>query len=229
MACDGIYQIQLGSLDLKSSGKVLKAESYATLLDASVLLASAKAKCVEILQNANAAAAGIIAAAQKQANEIVGTVKQAKKEEEKRGYDAGVAAGKQEISNVMMDFVTKSANSFSKLEKDVTEVVASALRKIIGKIDKTELIVSVVKTSLQKIKTQKHAKLKVAPAEAPLLRDRLTEITSGNSHVLQFLEITSDVHLPLGSCVIETELGVVDASVAVQLESIENAFAKIKS
>jgi hypothetical protein len=52
-----------------------------------------------------------------------------------------------------MTFISKSANSFSRLEKDGVEVVKSALRKMIGKIDKTELIASLVKHSLQKIKT----------------------------------------------------------------------------
>ncbi|MDR1595568.1 MAG: type III secretion system stator protein SctL [Puniceicoccales bacterium] len=228
MACDGIYQIQTESLDLQRSGRVLKAESYATMLHASILLTSIKAKCEKLLQKAEAEAAKIIASAKEQSDEIIGKAQQAKKDEEKRGYDVGVNAGKQKIANEMMDFVTKSANSFSKLEKDVAAVVSTAVRKILGKIEKNELIVSVVKNSLQKIKMQKQAKLKVAPAEAQLLRDRIMEIAEGNA-VLQFLEVAADARLQPGSCVIETELGVIDASVSVQLESIENALSKVRS
>ncbi|MDR1433184.1 MAG: HrpE/YscL family type III secretion apparatus protein [Puniceicoccales bacterium] len=224
----GIYQIQIDHVDLKQFGKVLKSKSYATLLDGRAVLSSAKSKCDEILLEASRRRDEIISAANRKAKEIEEEAVQSKKREEKRGYNDGVASGKHEISNVMMDFVTKSANSFSKLEKDVTEVVKMALRKIIGKIDKTELIVNVVKNSLQKIKLQKQATLKVAPSEAQILRDRIAEITEGNP-VLQFLEVLADAHLQPGSCVIETELGVIDASVNVQLESIESALLKVKS
>ena len=128
----------------------------------------------------------------------------------------------------MMDFVVKSANSFKKLEADVTEVVKVALRKIIGKLDKTELIINVVKNSLQKIKLQKQATLKVAPAEVAMLRDNMAEITK-DTPTLEFLDIQADAHLKPGSCVLETELGVIDASIEVQLSAIENALAKVGS
>jgi type III secretion protein L len=217
----------LRSFDLKQAGKVLKAKSYAALLNSKDLLSSTKVTCETILQEAQKKSDDVIDAADKKANTIVEEAKKTKQEEEKRGYTDGLAAGKQEISNVMMDFVTKSANSFSQLEKDVTEVVKVALRKIIGKIDKTELIVSIVKNSLQKIKLQKHATLKVAPSEAQLLRDRITEITQ-DTPILEHLEILSDAHLQPGSCLLETELGIIDASISVQLESMENALSKVR-
>jgi hypothetical protein len=52
----------------------------------------------------------------------------------------------------MMSFVSKGANSFSKLDENVVEVVKSALRNIIRKIDKSKLIVSIVKQLLQKLR-----------------------------------------------------------------------------
>jgi type III secretion protein L len=207
---------------------VLKANLYSTFLGGQTVLASTKTICESIAQEAKKKSKDIVEAAGSKANDIIEEAKKTKKEEEKRGYEDGLAAGKQEIANVMMDFVTKSANSFAKLEQDVTEVVKVALRKIIGKIDKTELIVSIVKNSLQKIRLQKQATLKVAPSEAQILRDRITEITQG-APILEHLEVLSDAHLQPGSCLLETELGVIDASISVQLESIENALSKGKT
>ena len=71
---------------------------------------------------------------------------------------------------------------------------------------------------------QKHATIKVAPSEAPILRDRIAELTK-DSPMLEFLDICSDAHLSSGSCIIETELGVIDASVPVQLEAIQSALS----
>jgi type III secretion protein L len=95
------------------------------------------------------------------------------------------------------------------------------------KIDKADLITSVVKNSLQKIKAQKQATLKVSPFEVKMLRDRISEITN-ESPVLEFLDICADAHLEPGSCILETELGIIDASVSVQLEAIETALTKIR-
>ncbi|MDR1457770.1 MAG: HrpE/YscL family type III secretion apparatus protein [Puniceicoccales bacterium] len=228
MGIANIYEISIGSFDLKQSGKILKAKSYANFTAGKSVLTTTKKKCDEIFQEANQKSNQIIRDAETKANEIIEQAKQTKKQEEERGYAEGFENGKQQISNEMMSFVSKSASSFSRLEGDVVEVVKSALRKIIGKIDKTELIVSVVRNSLQKIKTQKQATLKVAPGEAQVLRDKVQDLTK-DTPVLEFLDICADTHLQPGSCILETELGVIDASIPVQLTAIENALSKAKS
>ncbi|MDR3144156.1 MAG: HrpE/YscL family type III secretion apparatus protein [Puniceicoccales bacterium] len=228
MAQADIYEIQIGGFDIGHAGKVLKAKSYAALTEGHEMLSSVRAKCDEILDEARKKSSDIVAAANAQAHGIIEEAKKEKEEEKKRGYSDGLETGKQEVSNVMMDFVTKSANSFAKLENDVTEVVKIALRKIIGKIDKTELLVSVVKNSLQKIKLQKQATLKVSPSEAQLLRDRVDELTK-DTPLLEFLDICTDAHLKPGACILETELGVIDASISVQIEAIEGALSKARS
>ncbi|MDR0742229.1 MAG: HrpE/YscL family type III secretion apparatus protein [Puniceicoccales bacterium] len=206
----------------------MKAESYAKFIAGKDILATTKKKCDEILQEASCKRDQIIREAEIKASEIIEQAKQTKKQEEERGYSEGFERGKQQISKEMMSFVSKSASSFSRLEGDVVEVVKSALRKIIGKIDKTELIVSVVRNSLQKIKTQKQATLKVAPMEAQILRDKVQDLTK-DTPVLEFLDIYADTHLQPGSCILETELGVIDASIPVQLAAIENALSKARS
>lgn len=223
-----IYEINLNGFDIATGGKVLKASSYATFAKCKDIIFSVKEKCDILLQEAQKKCDDIIHQAHEQAVKIQFDADVSKKEQEKRGYEEGMEQGKQEIANTMMDFVTKSSSSFSKLESDVTDVVKMALRKIIGKIDKQELIVSVVKNSLQKIKMQKHATLKVAPVDAPLLRDKITELTQ-DTPMIEFLDVCADAHLQQGSCILETELGVIDASIPVQLEAIENALINAKS
>ncbi len=223
-----IYEINLNGFDVATGGKVLKASSYATFNNCREMISSVKGKCDALVQEAQKESDNIIHRAHEQAAKILEDANVSKKEQEKRGYEDGMEQGKQEIANTMMDFVTKSSSSFSKLESDVTDVVKMALRKIIGKIDKQELIVSVVKNSLQKIKMQKHATLKVAPVDAPLLRDKITELTQ-DTPMIEFLDVCADAHLEQGACILETELGVVDASIPVQLEAIENALVNVKS
>ena len=219
-----IYKIKLGDFDIKHCNKVLKAKDYISVVDSLDVLSSTKSECSKILRKANEDRDKIIADANDEAKKIGEQANISKQNEEKKGYEEGLERGKQEIANTMMDFVAKSSASFSKLEKDITGVVKSSVSKIVGKIDKDELIVNVVKNSLQRIKMQKHATIKVAPSEAPILRDRIAELTK-DSPMLEFLDICSDAHLSSGSCIIETELGVIDASVPVQLEAIQSALS----
>ena len=223
-----IIEINSNELAFKLVGKVLKSESYFVISNCRNILQTTENKCKNMVSAAQSQSNQIIDKANQQASSIQKEAEKKKEEETKKGYDDGYNQGKKDISDVMMEFVTKSANSFSKLESDVTEVIKIALRKIIGKIDKTELILLVVKNALQRIKTQKQATLKVCPEEAPMLRDRINELTK-DTPVIEFLDIFADAHLKPGDCILETELGIIDASVNVQLESVENALTKIKS
>jgi type III secretion protein L len=76
------------------------------------------------------------------------------------------------------------------------------------------------------VRSQKQAVLKVSPSEARFLRDRVCELTKETPGI-EFLEIVSDAHLEPGSCLLETDLGVVDASVAVQIAAVEKSLGRV--
>ena len=116
-----IYEINLNGFDVATGGKVLKASSYATFNNCRKMISSVKEKCDAIIQEAQNESDDIIHRAHEQAAKIQEAANVSKKEQEERGYEEGMEQGKQEIANTMMDFVTKSSSSFSKLESDVTK------------------------------------------------------------------------------------------------------------
>ncbi|MDR1255414.1 MAG: HrpE/YscL family type III secretion apparatus protein [Puniceicoccales bacterium] len=221
-----MLKIKLERFDAASVGKVLKRNEYATIVSAKKLIADAKVERDSIVKKAQSERDAIILDAEKKAEKIVNDAKATYESEKKRGYEDGMSSGKVEMADQLMELATKSADSFTKLEKDVIDVVARAIKKILGDVDKNELITSVVKNALKMVKSQKQAVLKVSPTEASFLRDRVDELTKDTPSI-EFLDIVSDNHLPQGSCLLETDLGVVDASVAVQIAAIEKSLGRM--
>ncbi len=219
-----MLKIKLNQFDI-ATGKILKSRDYATILSAKDIISSAQLERDEILKTANEKSDKIINDAKGEAEKIIAEAKESYEQEKKRGYNDGVADGKTEMADQLMALATKSAESFTKLEKDVTEVVVRAIKKILGDIDKHELISNVVKNSLKMIKSQKQAVLKVSPAEAAFLREQVSDLIKDTPSI-EFLDIVSDAHLSPGSCLLETDLGVIDASVDVQIAAIEKSLGK---
>ncbi|MDR0595190.1 MAG: HrpE/YscL family type III secretion apparatus protein [Puniceicoccales bacterium] len=221
-----MLELKLRKFDAVPAGKVLKWSEYASIVSAKKLLSDAKAEGVDIIKQAHAERDVIVLAAKDEAEKIVEKAKKTYESEKKRGYNDGITSGKEEMADQMMELATKSADSIAKLEKDVIDIVARAIKKILGDVNKNELIASVVKNALKMVKTQKQAVLKVCPSEVSFLRDRVDELTKDTPSI-EFLDIVSDAHLSPGSCLLETDLGVVDASVSVQIAAIEKSLGRM--
>lgn len=190
-------------LQLLPDQKVIKAADFSAFLEAEKLLSLAKEH-----------AAGMLVKA-----------KQDYEAEKKRGYDDGLAEGKEKIAEQMIETVSEAVNYFGGLEQKVAEIVTGALKRILGELDSNELILRVVNNALEVARTQKQVTLRVAPSQADFLREKLNEILA-NFPSINFIDITPDPRLKQGGCILETEMGFVDASVDVQLEAIRKSLLK---
>ncbi|MDR2721045.1 MAG: hypothetical protein LBB15_02030, partial [Puniceicoccales bacterium] len=122
-----MLEIRLDKFDALHVGKVLKWRKYSVLASAKQLIADAKIERDSIIKRAQDESAKIIAAANGEAKKIIDEAKVTYESEKKRGYDDGIANGKEEMADQLMELATKSADSFTKLEKDVIDVVARAI------------------------------------------------------------------------------------------------------
>lgn len=181
--------------------RILKAEEYGLLLEANALLAAAREKA---------------AATEKAAEEAY----ERKKEE---GYREGLEQGKLEHAEKMMETILSSVEFIEGIEDTLVSVVNQAIRKIIGEMDDKDRIVRIVRTALNSVRGQQKVTVRVAPADEEIVAQALAAMTAGSSGSA-FLTIVADARLPRDSCILESELGVVDASLETQLKALENAF-----
>lgn len=193
---------------LKDSGamlppgqKILRAADHTALVEANVLLSRARADADEMLAHAR---------------EIYTSEKQ-------RGYAEGLVQGKSEMAESMMHSIISSVDYLEKMEGMMVDVVMSALQKILDGIDHGELAVGLVRKALGYVRGQKKVILRISPDDLEAVQAALKDILQDKKDI-GILEITPDVRFERGACLLESELGLIDASLDVQIESIRAAF-----
>ena len=71
--------------------------------------------------------------------------------------------------------------------------------------------------------------IRVCPADEPAVREALAAMIASAPGGVSFLDVSADPRMKPGDCILESELGVVDAGLETQLRALENALAgKIK-
>ncbi|MDR3317319.1 MAG: HrpE/YscL family type III secretion apparatus protein [Puniceicoccales bacterium] len=192
---------------------------------ANEVIDSANQNAAQIIDEANAKSKAILDEALHKRTQIFEEAKKYYEGEAKRGYDDGYATGKAELSQKLAELTVKNKENICYLESSVVGLVLKVLQRVIGDFDKKELIVSIVRQALKMVKNQQDAVLKVSPQDSQAVRDHLQEILSDG--VVDYLEVIADSRLNPGTCILETDVGVIDASLDIQLEAITNAFKKI--
>ncbi|MDR1613536.1 MAG: HrpE/YscL family type III secretion apparatus protein [Planctomycetota bacterium] len=182
---------------------LLKAGDYAVMAEADAVLAQASARAEEIVVRAEADAGA----------------------ERRRGYEAGVAEGKAEVAERMFETMAASVEHLSAMESTLVDLVMRSLRTVLGTFDREELAVETVRHALRLVRDEKRVLLRVAAADADYVAKRLDEIVKRYPGMGR-VDLVPDASLASGGCVMETEIGVIDASLERQLTMIENSFRR---
>ena len=173
-----------------------------------------------------AQAEDVIAAAEVEAAQIREEAKAAYAAEKQRGYDDGIAEGKAEILMQKLNLLDESVRYMESIELKVSEIVMKALRKCVAEIGDTELVIQIVKKAMQAVvRNQRQITVKVNPAMVSVVKGRLQEILA-EFPSLSYINVAEDAHLAAAACVVETEAGLVEASVEGQLAAIEKSIRK---
>ncbi len=167
----------------------------------------------------------IIENAQKKAEKIISDAKVAYENEKKLGHEEGVEIGKQKMMDHMMEYVSKTVEGYESFEEKVLQIIMQALVQILGKIDDKELIMGVVKQVVATVRTQKEIILKIAPSQRDYVQSQIDSVLKLYPSI-SFIDVIADPRLKEGDCIAETDVGVVDGRLEMQLESIRKSFNK---
>ena len=171
-------------------------------------------------------AAEIVAAAEAEAARIHNDAKVAFETEKKRGYEKGLADGKTEIAMQKLDQVDQSVSFMESVEAKMADIVMKALKSFVVEIGDREMVVQIVRKTMNAvIRTQRQVTLKVAPELVETVRARVAEFRTAYPTVETF-DVVEDPRLKGPACILETEAGVADASVDIQLAAIEKSLKR---
>jgi len=112
------------------------------------------------------------------------------------------------------------------IEADALELALALAGKILaGALDaRPELVVEVVQGALRRMVERRRITVLVNPADLALVRDAMGQITSQGSGV-ELCEVISEERVGVGSAIVRTVEGEVDAGVQTQLERAREVVA----
>jgi type III secretion protein L len=186
--------------EVLSEGPLLRAAEFAAVVDVEAMLVRAREEAARILEEAKAEHA----------------------RQREQGYRDGVEQGKAEMAEKLVATMGQSALYFAKVEQALVDVVLKAVARVIGEVDDRERVERIVRKALELLRSQSQVRVKVPPAQSEWLQSRVETLLQSFPRI-QFLEVEADARLPGDGCVLETELGVIDATVQTQLRAIEKA------
>jgi type III secretion protein L len=135
------------------------------------------------------------------------------------GIAQGAEESRKQLSEQMLKASSDTLAQLAKVEKDLLDVVVNAVRKIINDYDDDKLALAMVRNGLKLVCKSQRVIVRVNPKKI----DKLMQGLAGLNHNIDFLEIMPDENLADTDCVLESDIGIVRASLEEQLQHIENS------
>ncbi|MTI14158.1 HrpE/YscL family type III secretion apparatus protein [Sansalvadorimonas verongulae] len=168
----------------------------------------------------------LIDKARERAAQIEAEARQAYQQEKQRGYQDGLLQSRMEQSEQMLKMVDRSINYLSDVEASLADILMTAVKKIIDDYDNRALTVGLIKSGLQHVRNERQVSVRVPPAHFSYVKEKIAEILSGYKGI-GILVPVSDPRLKAGSCILESKIGVIDASIDIQLEALRKRFSEL--
>ena len=184
--------------------RILRADAYAGLVDADALIAQARAQADAIVAGAQAAFVA----------------------EQERGYADGRESALMDQAEKMIETVGRTVDYFTNVENEMIDLVMMAVRKVVDGFDDREKTLIVVRNALAVVRNQKQMTLRLHPDEVETVRARVNDLLAAYPGV-GYLDILADGRLEPGSCILESEIGLVEASLEAQIAAVRNAFERM--
>jgi type III secretion protein L len=198
-----LFRINAGSIGAAPDSRLIRAEEWAAYCSARDIAAAAGEYAANLRREAEEAFAA----------------------EKQRGYEEGLRESRQEHAENILETVLKSIDYIEGLEKGIAGLVGDALRKILGEIPPDELIAGVVRQALTLVRGQKRVTLSVAPEDEPTVRSRTDELLRDYASIA-FIDVVADGRLSRGACLLQSDMGVIDAGVETQIRAIIQTLEK---
>ncbi|AJC82194.1 FliH/SctL family protein [Rhizobium etli] len=194
-----LVQLTLGSCGILGPGRILPAERAQALVDAEQMLVQARREADALIDAARLSAQAIEAAAK----------------------EAGLVAAQAAIEARLTGIAMNSLRIMAQCEEQIVDMGLQIARRIIETIEPEEATVQIALRGLKFTRHNSLVRLRVAPSLLEAVRDRLAEIIpTATSRAI--VDLVADARVTDAGCILETDAGLVDATIESQLAAIEN-------
>lgn len=163
------------------------------------------------------------------AQEEAGTIKESSAKE---GYRAGLEQAQRDIENFresLKEFLKAKEEVFEYIAPDILEISIGIARKIVKReIEQNpQLVLDSILDVLKGLsKEESRISIKVNPTQVSLVKESIPEILSTTGLEMK-ISVIGDDSVQSGSCIVNTNNGIVDATIDTQLDIIKEAFKGI--
>jgi len=179
----------------------------------------ARTRAEQLMADAEAAAKKIRDHAQK----VLAEVEVVREKARREGFAAGEAKGLSQVTKKLVHLETTKEKFYKEAEGEIVKLVIAIAEKVIGKIaeERPEVIRDVVRQALER-SIGDRITVRVNPED-------YKTITAGNYDFREVLDRTKRLHykedetVAKGGCIVETEVGTIDAQLETQMEAIRKA------
>lgn len=195
-----LYQ---GEVKKPAGEKILKAEEYTTLMSIDELLEAAK----------------------EDAKRLIEETKTLCETEKQKAIEAGKQEGLALFNQQFALFDQKMKEVEHQMQKKILPIALQAAKKIVGTqlTLHPETIVEIVLQALKPVRQNHEIKIFVSKEDKEALEKEKEKLKDLFDH-LRMLSIEEREDLTKGSCIIETEAGIINASLDNQWRALEAAF-----
>nr|CRI42949.1 Type III secretion apparatus protein, HrpE/YscL family [Chlamydia pneumoniae] len=192
--------------DVSPNKKVLSPEAFSAFLDAK-----------ELLEKTKADSEAYVAETEQKCVQI-----------RQEAKDQGFKEGSESWSKQIAFLEEETKNLRIRVREALVPLAIASVRKIIGKELELhpETIVSIISQALKELTQNKHIIISVNPKDLPLVEKSRPEL----KNIVEYADsliLTAKPDVTPGGCIIETEAGIINAQLDVQLDALEKAFSTI--
>jgi len=179
----------------------------------------AKSKAEKIIAEAEAEAARIKQKAQRILDEVE-TVRERARQE---GFAAGESKGLSQVTEKLMKVELAKERFYKETEKEIIKLVMAVAEKVIGKIveERPDVIRDVVRQALER-SIGDRITVRLNPFDYKTLVQENIEFRDVLDRTKR-LHFKEDDTIAKGGCIVETEVGTIDAQIETQLDAIRKA------
>jgi type III secretion protein L len=165
-------------------------------------------------------ATDILTAAEARAASIVADAEEAYRRECARGYAEGLAQGKLHEAERLLREGALLDEKIGEIERDLANVVAACVRKLIEDFDDHARAEAVVRGALRQMRHEKKAELRVSTQQVAHFRNVIDGIRSEFPEV-ELIDVIEDTALTAPDIILETSIGRVQGDFGARLAELE--------
>jgi type III secretion protein L len=190
-----------------------------------VLVSSPKVLKREVYE-ATREARDVVVLAQEQAKQIIEEAERRRDAIREQASEEGRARGLAEWNHILATASQRAEQLTKSWEETMLRLSIRVAEKIIGEQLKLrpETIVEILRQVLRGARPGKHLTIQVNPAELQQVRDHIEALQAPGA--TSEIEIVASASVLPGGCVIESELGIIDARLETQLKCLEDALVR---